>query len=249
MNPSPSLSDLQRGFADELHYRPAALPVQDGVADADGLLQIYRNNFVITLTECLELAYPACQKLVGEEFFEAVARRHILSYPLSTASVSDYGEGFADTLAGLEAVTSNTPYLPDLARVEWMVYRLSQFPWAANEFPFDLLQQVPPEQMGDLHLVPSGLVGLVSAEYAVGDLWQWLQHGEGDPPALSPGQHLAVIRREDGIGFATLTGTEAQLLAACYQNLTLGEIPQDWLSALGPLVEKQLLCSFRLDAE
>lgn len=59
----------------------------------------------------------------------------------------------------------------------------------------------------------------------------------------------AVIRREDGIGFATLTGTEAQLLAACYQNLTLGEIPQDWLSALGPLVEKQLLCSFRLDAE
>lgn len=70
MNPSPSLSDLQRGFADELHYRPAALPVQDGVADADGLLQIYRNNFVITLTECLELAYPACQKLVGEEFLK-----------------------------------------------------------------------------------------------------------------------------------------------------------------------------------
>lgn len=192
---------------------------------------------------------PACQKLVGDEFFEAVARQHILSCPLSSASVSDYGEGFADTLSGLESVVSHTPYLPDLARVEWLVYQLSQSPWAATEFPFDLLQQVSPERMADLLLVPSGLAGLVSAEYAVGDLWQWLQHGEGEPPSLSPGQHLAVIRREEGIGFANLSPVEAQLLTACYQNLPLGEIPQDWLSALGSLVEKELLSSFRLGAE
>ena len=84
--------------------------IQPGRFAPDALLQIYRNNFILGLTEVLASSYPAVRAMVGETFFEAAARGFVLAAPLEEGSVMDYGEGFGDWLARLPT-TAALPWL------------------------------------------------------------------------------------------------------------------------------------------
>ncbi|MFC6672833.1 DNA-binding domain-containing protein [Marinobacterium aestuariivivens] len=67
-----ALNRLQRAFAEDLwgsdlKHLQGLIP--DGRLPAARLLQVYRNNFRISLTEALEAVYPVMQRLVGADFF------------------------------------------------------------------------------------------------------------------------------------------------------------------------------------
>lgn len=98
------LASLQRAFASGLLGQDDAIlgHIQPGRFAPDALLQIYRNNFILGLTEVLASSYPAVRAMVGETFFEAAARGFVLAAPLEEGSVMDYGGGLwrlAGTLA------------------------------------------------------------------------------------------------------------------------------------------------------
>jgi hypothetical protein len=78
---------------------------------------VYRNNVHRALGEALAAAYPAVARLVGETFFDAMARVFHALETRRPASLALHGAGFAEFLESFAPVAS-LPYLPDVARLE-----------------------------------------------------------------------------------------------------------------------------------
>ena len=83
------LARLQQDFASGLLGQDDAIlaQIQPGRFAPDAVLQIYRNNVILGLTEVLASSYPAVAAMVGEEFFAAAARGFVLAEPLEEGSV------------------------------------------------------------------------------------------------------------------------------------------------------------------
>lgn len=146
-----NLATLQSQFAKALHYQ--ALGEDCDIASdeftADERMQIYRNNFIVSLSEVLSATYPMVEALLGEECFEQMARQHVLTYPLEEGNVAHYGEGFQDTIMQFSQVIAQAPYSPEVARFEWHI---------------DLARQAQYEQSNAAELKPLALLGEVSEE-------------------------------------------------------------------------------------
>jgi hypothetical protein len=78
---------------------------------------IYRNNFVVGLVNALRTRFPVVEKIVGEEFFAALARAYSASHPPCSKLLMQYGDDFADFIAQFPPC-SELCYLPDVARLE-----------------------------------------------------------------------------------------------------------------------------------
>ena len=97
-------------------------------------LRLCRRAVIATLTDALERVYPACRALVEAEYFSSAARRYAFGTPAVSAERNDYGDRFADHLEMLPSIES-MPYLPDLARLEWLWHRAAN---AAEDDPLTL---------------------------------------------------------------------------------------------------------------
>ncbi|KZB50763.1 DNA-binding domain-containing protein [Thalassospira xiamenensis] len=82
-----------------------------------GRFAIYRNNVHRGLGDALIAAYPVVAKLVGEDFFRAMAQGFFRAEQARTGSLALYGAGFAEFIDGYDAAAS-VPYLSDIARLE-----------------------------------------------------------------------------------------------------------------------------------
>lgn len=80
---------------------------------------VYRNNVIVSLVDALADSYPVVQALVGEDFFRAMAREFIYASPPRSPVLAWYGSGFAEFIENFPPAAS-LPYLPDVARLEWL---------------------------------------------------------------------------------------------------------------------------------
>ncbi len=78
---------------------------------------VYRNNVMVSLVNALADIFPTTQRLVGEDFFRAMARVYAGSHPPASPLLFDYGQGFAGFIEGFEPARDLT-FLPDVARLE-----------------------------------------------------------------------------------------------------------------------------------
>jgi hypothetical protein len=117
---------LQRLAEREWEFGAALLdrtrPVPPGLVGPDGepssrRFSVYRNNVVAGLVETLTDAFPAVHRIVGTDFFRAMAGEYAVAEPPPSAILLDYGAGFADFIARFEPATA-LPYLPHVARIE-----------------------------------------------------------------------------------------------------------------------------------
>src|SRR5687768_16032631 len=104
-------------------------------------LQVYRNNVFISLRQALADVYPVVQRLVGEEFFNQLARRFVREHPSRSGNLHDFGREFAGFLATLPDLTE-LPYLPDVAALEWALHEVFH---EAEARPFDFSTLSDPE--------------------------------------------------------------------------------------------------------
>ncbi len=79
--------------------------------------RVYRNNVHTALITALADAYPVIQRLVGEEFFAAMAREFFLLEHERESTLALYGADFADFIEQFTPAAS-LPYLADVARLE-----------------------------------------------------------------------------------------------------------------------------------
>lgn len=131
---------------DQAHFTAALLnrelPLPKGVTSWTGNLPrkrfgIYRNNVSGALIESLAVRYPVVQRLVGEEFFRAMARDYALRNLPRSPVLIYYGADFPDFIARFEPANS-LPYLADVARLDsahWDSYHaLNMDPVGADAF-------------------------------------------------------------------------------------------------------------------
>lgn len=169
----PSLAEIQAEFAAKLGRRGDGTPASViGPAKAVPLkrFNVYRNNAAATLIEALRGRYPVVERLVGEEFFKAAAHRFIIEHPPRSSALFEFGNGFADFLAAFEPART-LPYLPDVARLEWLRHAAYHAP-DAEPMQAAALGDVPPERAGDIVLTLHPSAGLLISDYPVVSIWE-----------------------------------------------------------------------------
>ncbi len=99
------------------------LPPPAGLVGPDGepssrRFAVYRNNVVAGLIAGAAVtAFPAVHRIVGADFFLAMARAYVAEEPPGSPIMLDYGAGFPDFIGRFEPAMT-LPYLADVARIE-----------------------------------------------------------------------------------------------------------------------------------
>lgn len=114
------LAERQQDFAMALLDAARATP--SGLVGPDGLpsprrFAVYRNNVVAGLIETLKENYPAVHRIVGDEFFRAMAGQFVVAQPPRSPIMLGYGAGFPEFIDGFEPAAT-LPYLADVSRIE-----------------------------------------------------------------------------------------------------------------------------------
>ncbi|MCW8348839.1 DNA-binding domain-containing protein [Vibrio sp. ZSDZ65] len=179
------LADIQQQFSHAL-LNATSTQMCGVIGDhfsAQERIQIYRNNFIISLSEVLQATYPITFALVGEECFRAIAKYHIIQHPPESANTLDYGAGFERSIAALEHITSAVPYLLDVINFEWKIDQASRFELpitSGKSQPIIRLANVPEELHGDIQLLLNPSTQVISSQYALIDLKQAVENHHYD---------------------------------------------------------------------
>ncbi|MEL7367178.1 MAG: DNA-binding domain-containing protein [Pseudomonadota bacterium] len=248
-----NLATLQSQFAKALHYQ--ALGEDCDIASdeftADERMQIYRNNFIVSLREVLSATYPMVEALLGEECFEQMARQHVLTYPLEEGNVAHYGEGFQDTIMQFSQVIAQAPYSPEVARFEWHIDLARQAQYkqsnAAELKPLALLGGVSEEQQPALILHLKKGCRSFDSSYAVFDLFGAIQTGQFEQLNINQLQQGVISIQANGEALChALDADVFQLLRCLEQKLSLSEIPEVLLAHLNSIMALDLVDGFTL---
>src|SRR2546423_997478 len=78
---------------------------------------VYRNNVVAGLVKALKSRFPVVEKIVGEEFFAAMARVYVVERPPRSPLLATYGDDLPAFTAAFDPARE-LPYLADVARLE-----------------------------------------------------------------------------------------------------------------------------------
>lgn len=149
---------------------------------------VYRNNVTASLTEALETGFPTVRKLVGEEFFKAMAVVFLRACPPDDPRLSLYGSKFPGFIARFDPV-AHLPYLPDVARLD---LGLRQSYHAADSAPLKTAGLEPAAVMAlRPRMAPASLV--ISSRFALHDIWRFNQEAGAPKPGRAP-QDVLIAR-------------------------------------------------------
>lgn len=173
------LAALQRQFIDVLYGAAPddalrrQVQVRAGL-DPDALLAIYRNSTRGILYQAVELSYPVLRSLVDEAQFRRWARAYVASRPSLSGDLDQYGSEFDAFVAHFEP---EHPEWSELARLEWLLGRLTQAP---AETPLDLLEfsGLTPDQQLHFPLRRASRTGLFESLTPAIALWRHSRHHE-----------------------------------------------------------------------
>jgi hypothetical protein len=173
------------------------LPAPPGVTGPDGQpdakrFAVYRNNVAASLTRALQAAFPCAEKLVGPEFFGAMAQVYLRAHPPKDRRLMLYGADFAEFLADFPPV-SHLAYLPDVARLE-QAMRVSYH--AADHIPLppETLAEMTEAQLLHARFTFAPSMQLLASSWPVQAIWAANMRGG---PAPKPGpQEVAILRAE-----------------------------------------------------
>ena len=158
-----------------------ALLASNPSISAGTAIEIYRNNYQGALINTLELVYPVCKKIVGEQCFRGLATRYIQLYPSTNPDLNQYGGMFAEYLEHhvlKQPAFADLPYLADLARMEQYIHKVYYADDDA-EFDFDFLSRISGSKADGLYFILSNSLEMMSSEYPVYEIWK-LNRNNGD---------------------------------------------------------------------
>lgn len=217
-----ALAELQQAFGAALSD-PAQAPLLAPRLKGDpGRLGIYRGNLGSAWRRALASAHPLLRRLLGEEMFDALARAYRRAHPPRDPDLNRFGAGLADFLPG----DDGRPWLPDLARLEWLVHEA----WYAPDPPrssgtdsLALLASLTPQQFEASRAILHPSLRLVSSDWATTALWLSEQPDGPPPPAqmARPG-HALVLRARWQVSVRELGAAEHAALARLANGESVG---------------------------
>lgn len=219
----PSLAEVQEAFGaallDPARAVPAGVTGPDGMPDAKRFA-VYRNNVVHSLVSALQARFPVTTRLVGEEFFRAMARVFVAAHPPRSPLLMHYGDELPRFIAGF-APAAPVPYLADVARLE-RAWSQSFHASEATPLAVEALARHSSEQLENskLRLHPS--LRWLRSDHPVATLWSAHQSaGEVAPPAAWEAEDMLVLRPRAEVRVQLLPPSALDFVAALASGATV----------------------------
>lgn len=220
------LQELQKIFAGAVAVKNnnahAEFVIENGL-NAERRLQVYRNNIIHNFTSALRAVYPLVERLVGEEFFTAMAQEYIHQFPSEQGDLHHYGFYFAEFLSTFIPAQS-IAYLPEMAQFEWGYHEAFH---AAFHQPFDLqkLQTVAADDYPQLKFNLHPAVRLFAFQFPISVIWEVCQREDSDEPITLPdrSENLLLMRPGLEVMWKTLSSGEYALLSTLAQHKNFSE--------------------------
>jgi Putative DNA-binding domain len=183
---------------------------------------VYRNNVTVSLSDALASVFPAVHRIVGTEFFRAMARFHIQESPPRSPLLFEYGRDFPSFIDRYE-YAEGMPWLSDTARIEraWLdAYHAAD----ASPLPAALLVSLPPDRLSELTFVAHPATRIVTSNYAALTIFAANRSTErvGEINAAKP-EDVLITRAAFDVEVRHLPDGGATFLAALISGNTLGE--------------------------
>ena len=208
----------QADFARSLLDPDAAVPAM--IVARGNRFDIYRNNVLSSLTSALASTFPVVEKMVGSEYFAALASAFVRETPPTSRVLAEYGGAFPlfiDTFPPL----ADFPYLADVARLEWLrqeAIRSSDGP--QPDLPLASLE-IETLMSCKLALAPSAR--MLASPHPVATLWRLHQDPEPAQPEEWRSERVMVFRQDRGLAHAVLEEPDFVFLATLGRFETLGD--------------------------
>lgn len=228
------LAERLGGFVAALLDPTLAVPA--GLVGPDGepstkRFAVYRNNIVVGLIEALQANFPAVCRIVGEEFFQAMARAYVVSQPPASPILLDYGGEFANFIAAFEPAAT-LPYLPDVARIE-RAWTEAYHALEAVPLGPEALSGIPSDRVAEIRFTvhPSGRV--VRSRFPALTIWRMnIDDGVPNPVDFDSGGEDALIARpEADVEVRSMPPGGAEFLAALVNGKSLTEAAKSAMNA------------------
>lgn len=193
-------------------------------------LKAYQSNAHALAERALQAAYPVLTQLLGVESMGDLARAYWHAHPPVRGDVAQWGESLAAFMASSSQL-QDTPFLPDVARLEWALHSMTTLEDATPDLNTLTLLSTQDPGMLCLRLAPGTAVQC--SDWPVATLHA--AHGENGPSFEEVGRLLQARAGEDAVvwrqGFkpcvrVALEG-EAALLHALLAGRSLGQALDD----------------------
>jgi len=135
-------------------------------------LEIYRNNTRGTRIKALEMIYPACKRILGNDTFQAVARGYVIEDTVGAADLNHYAETFSQYLGVLldaDRLADDYAYLPDLASLEFK-FHAAYYADSDSVFDFELFEHKV-KSGEQVYLQLSASLGMLASRYPLYKIW------------------------------------------------------------------------------
>jgi len=176
-------AEIEGAFASALPNAGKQIPASiRGVprGRVDRRLAVYRNNVITGLIRRLGQCFPVVSRLVGNEFFQAMAHAYVTTHPSVSPIMMFYGETFPNFIDGF-APANAVPYLGDVARIEAARGRAYH---AADATPIEpaAFAGILSEELDDLEVRLHPSVSVIESRYPIVSIWKV----NNDPGRVTP---------------------------------------------------------------
>ncbi|CAN7224857.1 DNA-binding domain-containing protein [Rhizobium sp. LjRoot30] len=183
---------------------------------------VYCNNVSAGLTAALAARFPAAERIVGAEFFQAMAEAYIHLQPPRSPLLLAYGDDFPDFASTFQPALE-VAYLADVMRLEAARTRAYH---AADAAPLDpkILARIEPDRLANIVLLPHPALSIVSSSHPAVTIWT-MNAGKRPvaPIADCCGEHALVVRPRMIVEVVPLLSAGALFFRHLAQGLTLAE--------------------------
>lgn len=195
-------------------FGPSRLPSRKRFA-------VYRNNVIVGLVEALRANFPATCRIVGEEFFWAMAREYVVAELPTSPVLFHYGDRFPDFIAQFEPA-GTLPYLADVARIERACSEAYHAP-EQQALDADALAGIPSYQISDLCLMLHPSLRVIRSQFPSVRIWR-MNFGDGLPSPVdleSGGEDALVVRPNGNVDLHSLPSGVASFVSSLAEGKTL----------------------------
>ena len=187
-------------------------------------LDVYRNGYLLRLTEFLTNDYEKLRAYLGETRFSRMAKDYAAAHPSDTPNARWFSRHLPRFLGQSEALSLH-PEVTELAALEQALNDVFDGPEATVVSMVDLAA-IDPADFGEVSfsLVPACMI--VSAATNAASIWSAIRCSETPPAAerLSASQQILVWRQAGSSRFRILGEEEFMAISCIGQGLAFGAI-------------------------
>ena len=218
-------------------------------------IDIYRNTGISSRVKALQQIYPVCELILGKRTFNRIAYEYAINTPSISNDLNIYGEMFASMLDKTVQTHNDLAefsYLYDLSKLEWLWHKV-YYQENDDQFDFDAFE-LHSQKPDEITLTLSHSLELMSTHHPIHLIWQ--QHRDKkiktSVVGLNELEYLCIYRKEFIPKITKINKSHFDLLTACHQRKTLGDIALDsglsaGLHALPELIKHGWICGFTHD--